>query len=106
MPDDLSPQLQGRLREALRLVLEAMPPTIDAPELREVAAARRLLEIARDLELETVRDARRVQSRWRPAVRHQTFLGTPLNRTHSWRAIGLATGMTAQSAHERWAHRL
>lgn len=83
-----------------------MPPTSTVPELREVTVARRLVELARDLELETVRDARRVQSRWRPAAGHQTILGTPLNRIHSWRAIGEATGMTAQSAHERWAHGL
>lgn len=106
MPDRPSPQLQHRLRDALRLLVETLPSTSAPQELKEIAAARRLVELARELETETVRDARRVPSKWRDGAAHQTFVGTPLTRIHSWRAIGRAAGMTGQSAHERWAGRL
>ncbi len=75
-------------------------------ELQEVVAARTLVELAKELETETVRVARgqRDSLGRLPVLTATGAVRGP--RRHSWAAIGAALGITAQSAHERWAKRI
>lgn len=95
-------ELARSLRQALRLVVQVRDRQDRAlpPRLREVAAARALVESAKDLEFETVLAARGLDRQGERA------LGVRPEDVHSWAAIGAALGITAQSAHERWAKRI
>lgn len=97
-----------KLTQALRLVVAAQRSG-DAQlprELREVVAAGDLVEMAKELERETVRVARGIGRReGQRAVITATGAVRSSNR-YSWAAIGAAVGVTAQSAHERWARRI
>lgn len=76
-------------------------------ELREVAAAHALVEMAKDLEFRTVLAARGLG--WQQGHLTPTTV-TGVRRDEpgscSWAAIGAAIGITAQSAHERWATKI
>lgn len=100
-PLDARLALGGALRELTRVQRSELPR-----DLQEVVAARKLVELAKELEAETVRVARgQRDSEGRLPVRTVTgAVRSP--RRHSWAAIGAALGITPQSAHERWAKRI
>jgi len=95
------------LTQALRHLMRARAQDARLPrELREVAAAGALVEMAKELERETVRVARGIG---RQEGLQVVFTATGATRgpaRFSWAAIGAAVGITAQSAHERWARRV
>jgi len=114
MPDaDLNPT-HPRVQDAQRNLIRALAELAkcsdlrpDLPrELREVAAASALVAMAKALELRTVQAARGVTDR---EGQRAVFTATGVARgsgRHAWSAIGAAVGITAQSAHERWAERI
>jgi len=92
-------------RDAARLLRRAVEELArcwpDEPvELRELAAALAAVELAKELERRAVAAAR--------STNGPSALGWPRSSPgrRTWAEIGSATGMTRQSAHERWARRL
>lgn len=102
-------------REAREALLKALEHLMRLPEhqrpdlprtLREVAAAGALVEMAKELERDTVRVARGSGARAFEQVPRTVTGGIRGPDRYSWAAIGAAVGITAQSAHERWARRI
>lgn len=114
MPDAQLNPAHPRVSDARLVLTRALAELIkcsdlrpDLPrELREVVAAGALVEMTKELELKAVRAARGVSDR---EGQRAVFTATGVVRgpgRHSWSTIGAAVGITAQSAHERWAKRV
>lgn len=96
------------LTQSLRNLLDAQSGALarQPRELREIAAAAALVEMAKDLQRDTIRVARDLGPRegQRAAM---TATGSIASGTrYSWAAIGGVLGVTPQTAHERWAEQV
>jgi hypothetical protein len=100
--DEISVHLIRRVRAAIGEAVKHTPAQ-GAPILDELAAVSLVRRALDEVVLDMVRAARQLPSSRGRVERLTPGLTKPIDRAHTWHEIGLATGMTRQSAHELFA---